>query len=869
MNTLINHLCQFLSLPDAAALDTYLSRLVKEDGQASRLALALQTALGESLADQLSPLDLYTLRSALMGLQSTDAVATKSVDIGELSRQVANLVLEREKTRRTLELRQFAIDQHTQVSMSDLEGNIIYANDRFCAMAGYPREALLGKNHRILNSGFHPSAFFDELWQTLVAGQVWQGEICNRKSDNTLFWVDATIVPMLDAENRIESYIAIRTDITDRKRIEEELRFAKESAEASSRAKSDFLANMSHEIRTPMNGVIGMTDLALETALTDEQREYLSIVKSSAESLLTVINDILDFSKIEAGKLQIEEISFDLHRVINDTLKSLALKAFEKHIELVADIQPGLPRHVMGDPGRIRQVLVNLLGNAIKFTEEGEVAVIARLISDEGGRNLVEVAVRDTGIGIPVEKQRLIFDAFAQEDSSTTRRYGGTGLGLSISRHLVELMGGGIRVESIPGQGSTFTFSLALQIDENPPPPLTRPVDLKGRRVLIVDDNRTNRKVLVGMLSSWEMDPVAVNGGEAALALLRQGGGGFDCILLDAHMPVMDGYTLAKEIASVSNSVPPMLMLSSGALRGDAQRCQALGISAYFSKPISAEELLAALCRVFGFVEQQGSVAPPHQIVTRHALRDLQRPLKVLLVEDHPVNQKLAKGLLERWGHTVVLAENGQVACDLTAQQSFDIVLMDMLMPVMGGLEATRLIRAREQAEGLPHLPIVAMTAAAMQSDRDDCEAAGMDDHISKPIRARDLMEKLLLLGAQPRVADTLAPVAFDYAEALGSADQEMVEIIAEVFMSTCMRDIARLRDAAASDDLALFARTAHSLKGTLPTFGALPAERLAADLEQRAMEEPLSDLLPIVDSLEREIGFLIVALRKRFPQLG
>ena len=592
MNTLIDHLCRLLSLPDAAALDTYLSRLIAEDTQSASLASALQAVLQRG--DQLAALDLYTLRSALMGLQSADVPDLMSADIGVLSRQVANLVLEREKTRRALESRQFAIDQHTQVSMGDLEGNIIYANDRFCDMAGYSREDLLGKNHRILSSGVHSKDFFAALWQTISQGAVWHGEICNRKADGSHYWVDTTIVPMLDEENRVESYIAIRSDINDRKHIEEELRFAKETAEASSRAKSDFLANMSHEIRTPMNGVIGMTDLALETALTDEQREYLSIVKSSAESLLTVINDILDFSKIEAGKLQIEEISFDLHRVINDTLKSLALKAFEKHIELVADIEPTLPRHVMGDPGRIRQILINLIGNAIKFTDQGEVAVIARTVSVLDGRTLVELSVRDTGIGIPTEKQRLIFEAFAQEDSSTTRRYGGTGLGLSISRHLVELMGGAIRVESTPGTGSTFTFSLSLQIDEAPPPVLTRPVDLKGRRVLIVDDNRTNRKVLCGMLSSWEMHPVAVNGADAALSLLRQEQAAFDCILLDAHMPVMDGIEATRIIRSSTDrkiSQIPIVALTAAVMSEAHDKIENLAINDYVLKPFKPKDL--------------------------------------------------------------------------------------------------------------------------------------------------------------------------------------------------------------------------------------------------------------------------------------
>ncbi|UCV22906.1 PAS domain-containing hybrid sensor histidine kinase/response regulator [Ferribacterium limneticum] len=824
-----------------------------------------------SLADRENA--LRSLRKTVLHLlpdddRSDHADTLADEDIAELSKRIASMVAESEHGRRELATQKFALDQHAIVSITDTAGTILYANDRFCDISGYTREELLGRNHRIINSGTHPPEMFRDMWQTISLGQVWRGEVCNRARGGNLYWVNATIVPLLNASGEPERHIAIRTDITDRKRIETQLseqlhlveelieaiplpvylkdsagRYvrlnrafelffhidreaiightlrdllspedarrhiekdaelfaskgmqsyeasvhsldgvvhdtvyrkaaltrrdgsvsgllgvivditerkqaevevlrAKEAAEAASRAKSDFLANMSHEIRTPMNGVIGMTDLALETALTAEQRDYLTIAKSSAESLLTIINDILDFSKIEAGKLLVEEISFDLYRLIAEVLKPLALRAHEKGIELLSEVLHDVPRYVKGDPSRIRQVLVNLVGNAIKFTNDGEIALRTELLQLQDGHAIVHFAVRDTGIGIAPDKQDLIFDAFSQEDTSTTRRYGGTGLGLSICRRLVELMGGRIWLHSQMGEGSTFHFSVQLEVSEQATSAQGSQVNLAGRRILVVDDNATNRRILSSMLSLLKAIPRDVDSAQAALALMKDGNTDFDCILLDAQMPEMDGYELARHLHASHKYLPPMLMLSSGALRGDAQRCQEAGIAGFFSKPISLDELHAALGRLFDNTPIANN-ATGTPLVTRHSLREARRALEILLVEDHPTNQKLALGLLGKWGHKATLARNGQEALDILATRSFDLILMDMQMPVMGGIEATQRIRAREADGHLPRTPIIAMTAAAMQDDRDACLAAGMDDYLSKPIRVKELQEKL------------------------------------------------------------------------------------------------------------------------------
>lgn len=713
------------------------------------------SALNEQMRQELGSRErsIDSLRNAIARLLpdlSSGLTGQDSSDLEVLSGLVANLVHQNEESRRELTNQKFALDQHAIVSITDTQGYILYANDRFCEISGYARGELFGRNHSIVNSGFHEPAFFADMWATIQSGKVWHGEIKNRNKSGAEYWVSATIVPFLDEYGLPLQYIAIRTDITARKEAETALQVAKEHAEAASRAKSEFLANMSHEIRTPMNGIIGMTDLTLDTQLDDEQREFLNIVKSSADALLTIINDILDFSKIEAGRMDIEEIPFDIHKLLAETLKTLSLRAHEKGLELLCDTHPSVPRHVLGDPGRIRQILINLIGNAIKFTHVGEILLSVEVQEyqslPEGDTLLVHLAVKDTGIGIPQQKQKLIFEAFSQEDSSITRQYGGTGLGLTISNQLVGLMGGHMWVESQLGAGSTFHFAVRLKLDQSNATIEQFDVkDLNGRSVLIVDDHPTNREILSRQLAKWGIQAEAVSSGGAALKRLYTAERPFDCLLLDAQMPDMDGYVLAKTLRESPPiyGVPPMLMLSSGGTRGDAQQCRDLGIAAYFPKPVAEDELHAGLRRVLLQVESPVTVPSP-PLVTRHLLREESRTLRVLLVEDHPVNQKLALGLLNRWGHEVVVADDGQAGVDAFERGEFDVILMDVQLPVMSGIEATQRIRQLEAARKLAPMPIIAMTANAMQGDREACLEAGMDDYIAKPIKAKELQEMLL-----------------------------------------------------------------------------------------------------------------------------
>ncbi len=680
-----------------------------------------------------------------------------------------------------------------------------------------------------------------------------------------------------NAEARSALYDELEKVAVELKQSKQELEIAKNVAEEANRAKSEFLANMSHEIRTPMNGIIGMTELLMNTDVTPKQREYLEMVQQSADSLLTLLNDILDFSKIEAGKLDLESIEFDLRECVGNSVQTLAMRAAQKNLELVCYVRPDVPDGLIGDPNRLRQIIVNLAGNAIKFTEQGEVVVEVCKATDEAAPGAVRLhfSVRDTGIGIPAEMQKTIFEAFSQADTSTSRRFGGTGLGLAISSQLSRMMGGEIWLESEVGEGSTFHFTAQFGLNVQARP--KRPIELKSLEnlpVLIVDDNATNRRIYYEILKTWRMNPTAADSGPAALAELQRAADAdepYRLVLLDCMMPEMDGYEVAERIKDKFEDCT-VIMLSSAGHPDNVERSKQLGVARSLTKPVKQSTLLNAVQNTFAAPAILRGPAEQKTIEPRAAVA----PRKILLAEDGVVNQKVAQGLLEQRGHQVVVANNGKEAIDALDREPFDLILMDVHMPQMDGFEATAAIRAREQSCG-GHIPIIAMTASAMKGDRERCLAAGMDSYISKPVNPNEMYTAVEEVPAAAHAADESAPQSrakppdeaveptgqVDWNKALNrvGGSVEALKELAQLFIDESPKMIDNVRDAIDNQAAKDLERAAHTLKGSADIFDAREVREAAARLEIMGRKGKVNGCEDAASQLEAHVARLVATL--------
>jgi len=861
----------------------------------ARIAFTVSTAKDYSLravkkADDEIGFLFDRFNGMLDQIQSRDAELVWARDkfeerVGERTRELQKENAERKRAEQNLEERTTFLNSLIEncpvaLVVVNLDQTVQMCNPAFEHIFRYRAQDAMGVSLKelIMTPTHHAEAQAD--WLTLLEGQTYHKVTQRRRRDESLVDVEVFGVP-LGPKGNLTGVLLLYQDITERRRAEEALLRAKGVAEAANHAKSEFLANMSHEIRTPMNGIIGMTGLALETDLTTEQREYLVMVKSSADSLLKLINDILDFSKIEAGKLELDTIDFALHKGLGETLKTLGLRAHEKGVELAWRVEADVPEFLSGDISRLRQIIVNLVGNALKFTEHGEVLVEVAKEREVKDGILLHFKVKDSGIGIAPEKQKLIFQAFTQADGSTTRKYGGTGLGLTITAQIVGLMGGEIWVESELGRGSTihFTAQFGIAKESSAVHLAPDPRALDDTLALIVDDNETNRIILVDMLLKWGMRVESAENAEAAISILKLGldeARPFALIITDLHMPLVDGFGLVEALKrDPLLAAIPIVFLTSSGQPAQRARSRELGVVALLTKPVQPSELLDA---VLGALSPATSEELPQQPL-KLLSQGKEAGMKVLLAEDNAVNRTLAKKLLEKHGHAVVLAENGRQALETLDREDVDMILMDVQMPVMDGLEAIALIRKKEAGSGT-HLPIIALTAHAMKGDRERCLAAGADDYLTKPIhspalfaalgRIRDSISSARTMVAVADTAQTPDPTqtttntnSLDLADALQrvEGDNDLLEEIARIFVDESAKTMAEIRDALSAPDAHLLEQLAHRLKGSSSNLGATFLAQSAGELEIMARARDLRSARLQFDTVKTEVRKLLVEL--------
>jgi PAS domain S-box-containing protein len=781
------------------------------------------------------------------------------------SQHIKDLLEDTNHINRSMTQQQAALDAHSIVGITDINGTITYVNSKFSEVSGYSNEELIGANHRLVNSGTYDGFFWEEMYDTIKDGKVWHHPaIKNRRKDGSYYWVDTTIFPFMGIDGKPQSYIAIRTDVTKSKKAEVELLEAKEAAEQAVLAKAEFLASMSHEIRTPMNGVIGMLDLLSRQELTKLQSEHVSIASSSAKSLLAIINDILDFSKIEAGKIDLEMIEFDIKKEMGDFAKSIAFTIKNKEVELLLDLSHLEYSYIYGDAGRLKQILNNLVGNAIKFTHSGNIIIRASLEGTGEDTGHLIISVEDSGIGIPPEKLATLFDAFTQADTSTTRKYGGTGLGLGIAKNLVELMGGELMIESSVGKGSKFSFYFEVELTPNQS--LSMPTtDIRGQKVLIVDDNEVNIQILSSQLKLWDIDVTAAFSAKEALKICEDQDEDdfFNIAILDMQMPEMDGEALGAEISAIPKyRNMKIIMMTSYGEHQDNEALYQKGFSAFFMKPTTVSDLYDALQVL---VNHDKKDYDNDTILTKNRLNSFTPSeventsnLNILLVEDNVINQVVAQGMLALFNIEADIANNGQEAIDAlnSNQKSYDIILMDCQMPILDGFATTTLIREGRCSDSYKNIPIIAMTANAMQGDKEKCVAIGMNDYLSKPIIPELLKDILIKWGSTSSKNEIITEIVSwdkdEFSARLGGSPKVLLKVM-KASIKDFSAQLKNLKSALERDDKESVESLAHTIKGLSANLSTKQLNTFATSLEKKCKTDGIETLTLEGSLIEKE----------------